>query len=195
MVVMSCKKYGKLCRCAWIEMSPQLQAWVVQWLWNYSDIWRSLLKISVLAPPSSTPNLWCSNNVLNCSLLTSIEKKKSVFKTNVVLYNVIYLTVMNHFRCYVYPLNICGQTEMWACNYSSVIVLSFRDASLGQWLMFLGGFVHPAFEQFLYLIKSTTKNSLFPYRTPEGLKLQEEKVGKPVFFVCVLVLSILAATF
>lgn len=33
-----------------------------------------------------------------------------------------------------------------------------------------------------------TKNSLFPYRTPEGLKLQEEKVGKKIQFsfnVCV----------
>lgn len=42
-----------------------------------------------------------------------------------------------------------------------------------------------------------TKNSLFPCRTPEGLKLQEEKVGKKYSFLsmCVLVWSVLAVTF
>jgi len=44
--------------------------------------------------------------------------------------------------------------------------------------MFLRLSLHAAFEQFLYFLKKPTKNSLFPYRTPEGLKLQEEKVGE-----------------
>lgn len=41
---------------------------------------------------------------------------------------------------------------MYTCNYS-VIVQSFVDASVWQWLMLLGVSVHAAFEQFLYFFQ------------------------------------------
>lgn len=45
---------------------------------------------------------------------------------------------------------------MYTCNYS-VIVQSFIDASLWQWLMLLGVSVHAAFEQFLYFFQKKKK--------------------------------------
>lgn len=47
---------------------------------------------------------------------------------------------------------------MYTCNYS-VIVQSFIDASLWQWLMLLGVSVHAAFEQFLYFFQKKKKNN------------------------------------
>lgn len=46
---------------------------------------------------------------------------------------------------------------MYTCNYS-VIVQSFIDASLWQWLMLLGVSVHAAFEQFLYFFQKKKNN-------------------------------------